>query len=301
MGTMFRIVLWAPDVEAARAAFRAAFAEIRRLDDTLSDYREESELNRFCRAPAGRAVALSPELFEALALSQRLAEKTDGAFDVTLGPLIRLWRRARKEARLPDEQQRAQALAACGWRKLELDRQARTGTLLAPGMRLDLGGVAKGLAADRALGVLRERGLASALVAAGGDVRAGDAPPEQAGWNVGVRGLDASESGLSRVVVLANRAISTSGDAEQFVEIGGVRYSHIVDPQTGLGLRDRLTATVIAPTGARADALATAVSVLGAKRGIEMITSEPESEALVIRAAEGGYEQRETEAFPKGS
>jgi thiamine biosynthesis lipoprotein len=100
---------------------------------------------------------------------------------------------------------------------------------------------------------------------------------------------------------LANRAISTSGDAEQFVEIGGVRYSHIVDPQTGLGLRDRLTATVIAPTGARADALATAVSVLGAKRGIEMITSEPESEALVIRAAEGGYEQRETEAFPKGS
>jgi thiamine biosynthesis lipoprotein len=298
MGTMFRIVLYAPRVEAAKAAFRAAFDEIGRLDEALSDYREDSELNRLGRAPSGRPVEVSPALFEALSVSQEISAKTDGAFDVTLGPLIRLWRAARKAKELPGEEERRKALASCGWRKLRLDAAARTATLPAPGMQLDLGGVAKGLAADRALEALRGEGVASALVAAGGDVRVGEPPPGDPGWKVGVLGLDASGTSFSRVVSLARRAVSTSGDAEQSVEIGGVRYSHIVDPKTGLGLTERLTATVIAHCGARADALATAASVLGPAAGLRLIETEPGAEALLIYADGGGRVQRTTEGFP---
>jgi FAD:protein FMN transferase len=298
MGTMFRIVLYAANVEPAKTAFRAAFDEVRRLDEALSDYREDSELNRLCRSETGRPVALSPELFEALGLSEEISAKTDGAFDVTLGPLIRLWRAARKAKQLPSEPDREKALASCGWRKLRLDPDARTATLLAPSMQLDLGGVAKGLAADRALEVLKQHGVAAALVAAGGDVRAGDAPPGKSGWKIGAKGLGSPDAGFSRVVTLANRAVSTSGDAEQFVEIGGVRYSHIVDPRTGLGLSERLSATVIASFGARADALATAASVLGAERGLRLIDDDPDAEALVVRAGEAGYVEAVTKGFP---
>jgi thiamine biosynthesis lipoprotein len=299
MGTMFRIALYAPDIPAAKEGFRAAFEEIRRLDEALSDYREDSELNRLCRASAGRPVPLSDALFEALSTGEAIAAKTGGAFDVTLGPAIRLWRKARNERRLPGEAERQNALSRCGYRKLQLDEAARTATLAESGMQLDLGGIAKGLAADRALAVLEKNGLRSALVAAGGDVRTGAAPAGEPGWKVGVRGLDKFGGGYSRVLTLAHAAVSTSGDAEQFAEIGGVRYSHIVDPRTGLGLRERLSATVLASTGVRADALATAASVLGAERGLEFLEAEPEAEGLLIDAAGDGYEQAVTRGFPQ--
>ena len=301
MGTMFRIVLYAPGVEAARAGFRAAFDEVRRLDEALSDYREDSELNRLCRAPAGRPVEVSGAIFETLALSQEIAARSGGAFDVTLGPVIRLWRKARKEGRLPERAERERALAVCGYRKLRLDAVARTATLAVAGMQLDLGGVAKGYSADRALGVLEGMGVVAALVAAGGDVRAGKAPLQADSWKVGVKGLGAETGAYSRVVTLSESAVSTSGDAEQFAEIGGERYSHIVDPRTGLGLTERLSATVLARSGGRADGLATAVSVLGVEQGLRLVEEEPDTEALVVRAVDGGYEEAATSGFPRAS
>ena len=297
MGTLFRITVYARDRDAARTALRAGFDEVRRLDEALSDYREDSELNRLCRAPAGKAFAVSEPLFHALSLSQETARQTAGAFDVTLGPLIRLWREARKQRELPSEPARREALALCGYRKLRLDAQTRTAALAVAGMRLDLGGIGKGLAADRALEAVVRHGSATALVAAGGDVRAGEPPPGESGWKVGVKGFGSGE-GFSRVVPLVRAAISTSGDAEQFVEIGGVRYSHIVDPRTGLGLTERLTATVLASSSARADALATAASVLGAERGIGFLEAQENVEALLLRAGGNGLAEFATAGFP---
>jgi thiamine biosynthesis lipoprotein len=297
MGTLFRVTLYARGRDAARTALRAGFDEVRRLDEALSDYREDSELNRLCRAPSGKPFAVSEPLFEALSLSQEISGETDGAFDVTLGPLIRLWRQARKQVELPPEPARREALALCGYRKLHLDARARTAALAAPGMQLDLGGIGKGLAADRALHAIVLHGCPAALVAAGGDVRAGDPPPGEPGWKVGVEGLGSGD-GFSRILSLTHGAVSTSGDADQFVEIGGVRYSHIVDPRTGLGLTERLTATVMARASARADALATAASVLGVERGMAWLETQEGVEALLLAASGKGYAETATTGFP---
>ena len=300
MGTLFRITVYARSRDAARTALRAGFDEVRRLDEALSDYRPDSELNRVCRAPAGRPVALSEAFFEALEVSQEIARLSDGAFDVTLGPVIRLWRAARKAKRLPAEDERRRALAASGYRKLTLDPAAKTATFAVGGMQLDLGGVAKGLAADRALAAIGRSGSKSALVAAGGDVRAGFPPPAEDAWRVGVEGLSSSAGGYSSVIPLVSAAVSTSGDAEQYIEIGGVRYSHIVDPKTGIGLSERLTATVVAPSGVRADSLATAASVLGAERGLAFLEAQTGVEGLLIAARGDGFAETRTSGFAAG-
>jgi thiamine biosynthesis lipoprotein len=256
MGTLVRIQLYAAEEAEAAAAFRLAFARIAELDAALSDYRPESELNRLCRAAAGRPVAIGPDLMTVLAASQRLAEESGGAFDVTIGPVTDLWR----QHRVPDAAALRDATARTGYRKLHLDAAHGTATLDEAGMQLDLGGIAKGYAADQALAVLRKLGLSSALVAMSGDLAIGAAPPGKAGWTVAA-GIPA------RTLELANAAVSTSGDTEQHLDAGGVRYSHIVDPATGMGLTHAPVVTVIARRGIEADALATAVSILGLDRG----------------------------------
>ncbi len=260
MGTVARITAYAPDA----APVRAAFARIHALDAALSDYKPESELMRLCRRGRAGPVAVSDDLFRVLALSQEIAGASDGAFDVTLGPVVRLWRQARAEKRLPTPEELARARAAAGHRNLVV----RSGAveLLAEGMSLDLGGIAKGFAASEALAAMRALGVRRAMVAIGGDLALGDPPPGADGWRIAVRG---------EVLTLRNVCISTSGDAEQFVEIGGVRYSHIVDPRTGVGLRNQREVTVMAPSGAIADGLATAVSVLGVERGRTLLREFP--------------------------
>src|SRR5579859_1124860 len=182
MGTLFRIKLYAADERQAKAAFRAAFDRARDLDAILSDYKPDSELNRISQTPE----RVSDDLFRVLAASQKLAEETGGAFDLTLGPVIRLWREARKNNRLPDAEALREAGARCGYRKLHLDAANRTAALEQPGMQLDVGGIAKGYAADEALAVLKRLGIRSALVAASGDLAFSDPPPGQRGWRIGV-------------------------------------------------------------------------------------------------------------------
>lgn len=282
MGTLFRIVLYAPDADTARRTFTAAFARVEALDRTLSDYQADSELNRLGQSPPETAIKVSDDLFIVLEASQKLAEETGGAFDVTLGPLIRLWREARRERRLPTADQIASARARSGYQKLSLNASTQTVTLHTAGMQLDVGGIAKGYAADAALTVLRQAGVPQALVAASGDLAIGDAPPGQPGWRVGVESpATAQTGGFARILILQHAAVSTSGDSEQHVEIGGTRYSHIVDPVSGVGMTTRIGVTVVAPNGLWADGLDTAVSVLGAKRGLALVSRYHGASAMI--------------------
>ncbi len=294
MGTLFRIVLFAPTASAAETAAAAAFARVAELNRIMSDYDANSEVMQLRRQPAGIAVAVSAELFDLLLRSQQLAEKSGGAFDVTLGPVVRLWREARRTRQLPTAAERAAAQRASGYTKLRLNPAARTITLLAPGMQLDFGGIAKGYAADEALAVLARLGLAHAMVAASGDLALGDAPPGKPGWKVEIEPFG-HPSREAWIIVAANVGISTSGDTEQFADIGGVRYSHIVDPATALGLTTSVAVTVIARQATLSDSLATACSVLaiGAREKMAGCLGDS-ARAIVLRQDQCGMIQRET-------
>jgi len=289
MGMLFTITLYAPDESTAQTASAAAFARIADLNQIMTDYDPESELMRLCGSQVGEPIRVSAELFEVLAESQRLAKISEGAFDVTIGPVVRQWRRARRTEMLPAPEQLAQARTPVGWQKLHLDSRAQTVTLLAPNMQLDLGGIAKGFAADQALAFLRARGINRALVAASGDIAAGDPPPGQAGWRVSI-GVPFQKEGVERTLFLANQAVSTSGDVEQSVVINGRRYSHIVDPDTGVGLTERCQVSVIARRATQSDAFATAVSVLGAEKGRKLIQSQPGLSAIIYYETGDGFE-----------
>jgi thiamine biosynthesis lipoprotein len=247
MGTLVRITIYSN----AESPIHAAFDRIRDLDDKLSDYKPESELNRLCRTH-DEPVQVSEDLFRVLEASQKLSRLTGGAFDVTIGPVTHLWRLGKA----PD----AETMARVGWWNMVLDKKHRTVELKRTGMQLDLGAIAKGYAGDEALKTLRALGVRHALIAVSGDIVAGDAPPGARGWRVR---LDPT----GEEILLRNAAVSTSGDSEQSRNIGGVRYSHIIDPRTGLGLTSSIEVTVVARRGLDADPIATAVSVLGEERG----------------------------------
>jgi thiamine biosynthesis lipoprotein len=263
MGLPVRLVLHARGESAARDAARAGFARIRGLDAIMSDYRPDSELSRLGRT-SGRPVAVSRELFAVLSRARELAEVTDGAFDPTIGPLTTLWRIAREDGRLPDAGTLERARNQVGWHLLELDRTQLTAALTVEGMSLNLGGIAKGFILDEALSTLRSLGFDRVLIEAGGDVVVGEAPPGTPGWHVEVAGAD--DVFTARAAALTHAALATSGASVQFIEIDGVRYSHVIDPATGLGLTHNRMVHVIAPDGATADALATAVGVMADDR-----------------------------------
>jgi thiamine biosynthesis lipoprotein len=259
MGTLFRITVYASDPAAARAAANAAFARVKQLDETLSDYNPESELSRLTRQAPGEWTPVSKDLFHILEAGQRLARDTGGAFDVTAGPLIHLWREARKTRRLPSQEAIAHALARSGYEHLMLDAKRSAARIDIPGMQLDPGAIAKGYAADAALDILKHHGLKRAIIAASGDLAIGSPPPGTKGWRVQIQPSETSQ----RVLILRNTAVSTSGDRNQFVEIDGRRYSHVVDARTGMALADSRGVTVIARRGIDADSLATAACILG--------------------------------------
>jgi len=300
MGLPFRIVVYARDKPTAEAAARAAFNRIKQLNDILSDYEDDSELSRLSRtAGSGQALKVSEELWLVLKRAQKLAEQTDGAFDVTVGPVVSLWRKARREKKLPEAARLAQALQAVGHKKLRLDSRRHTVQLLAPHMRLDLGAIAKGYAADEALKVLRRRGITRALVAGGGDMALGDPPPGKKGWRIEIAPLDTTNAPPARFVLVANAGLATSGDLFQHAEIGGKRYSHIVDPRTGIALTDHSLVTVIAPDAITADSLATAVSVLGPERGKKLIENTKGAAVQIVRQPGDTIEVTESSRFKR--
>jgi len=294
MAVPVKIVLYAPDEPTATTAARAAFERIHELNGVLSDYDPESELRDLEVAAAGEEpVPVGDDLFRVLERSQELARRSGGAFDVTVGPVVRVWRRARQRGGLPVARRLDPARELVGYDLLRLDPDAKTVTFAKPGMRLDFGGIAKGYAVDEALKVLREHGITRALVDAGGDMALGDPPPGEPGWRVGVAPLEA-DGPPSRILLLKNRAVATSGDLWQFVEIRGRRYSHIVDPRTGQALTERSSVTVVAPDGMTADGLASALSVLGPAKGLALADATSGVAALIVRAPEGKVEVHES-------
>ncbi len=241
MGTLVSITLYADSEAQAQRGFTSAFARIADLDAQFNDYSETSELSRVCSGTDD----LSPDMRKVLSYAQKVAHETNGAFDITIGPLTRLWRKK--------QQPSAEVTRLVGFRKMQLESKPRCAD---KNMRLDAGGIAKGFAADEALVVLQSQGIAQALVALSGDLRIGAAPPGTNGWRVEFAG---------KVELLHNCAVSTSGDDYQFQEQKGVRSSHILDPRTGTPLTGARTVTVVATTAMEADALATAANVLGPK------------------------------------
>src|SRR5262249_21731183 len=252
MGTLFKIVLYAPDEATAKKAAKAAFDRVAELNRIMSDYLQTSELMQLCKKAGGGPVPAGKDLFDILEKAQEFGRLTDGALDVTVGPIVRLWRKARRARQLPSAEELAKALKLVGADKMKLDPKHRTVQLLVAGMLLDLGAIAKGYAAEAAVAVLRAHGIRRALVAAGGGISAGDPPPNAKGWKVGIAPLKNPDAEPTHYVLVTNAGVSTAGDAEQYAEIGGKRYSHIVDPKTGMGLVGRRSVTVIAPSGTTA-------------------------------------------------
>lgn len=283
MGTMFRIVLYASDKATAEKAAADAFARVADLDRVMSDYNPNSELMRLCKtndAEPGVPTKVSDDLFDVLEKGLAVSAASDGAFDVTVGPLVGLWRIARRTQQLPDAKDIADAKSKVGYRMVTLDAKAKTVALKVPGMRLDLGGIGKGYASDAALAVLAKAGISRALVAASGDITVGDAPPDAEAWTVDIAPIGKGKP--ARTVKLVNAAVSTSGDLFQFVEIGGVRYSHVLDPKTGLALTGRRSVTVIAKRGTQADSLTKAASVLPPEKALKLIDATDGAACYIV-------------------
>ena len=291
MGVEFKIVLFADSETGASEAAEKAFAEIQSFDDALSDYKSGSEMSRLCAtAPHDDPVEISNRLYEAIRHSQTMHEHSNGAFDITIGPLSRVWRTSRKRNRLPTDDKVNEALARMGMEHVHLidpavgegsdgdsDRENRRFVKLGVAdMQLDFGGIAKGLAADNALKILREAGIRSALVDASGDVVVSDPPPGKEAWSVKI-----PSAGDDQVTIpLVNGAVATSGDVYQFLEVDGVRYSHLVDPKTGLAITTPRIVTVVGCNGMTCDSLASAISVLG-QQGLDTIDTEEVSVQII--------------------
>jgi thiamine biosynthesis lipoprotein len=282
MGVPWTITVYA-DEATGRTAIAAAFAEVARLEGILSDYDPTSELSRLsATAPTAEPVAVGDDLWRVLDRSAEIRDATGGAFDITVGPLTTLWRRSRQSGRLPPPDKLAAALAAVGPETLVLDPAGRTARLVRASMRLDAGGIGRGDAIDRGMEVLAAHGINAAMIDCSGDVAVSGPPPGMAGWRIAVRPFGTGRRAASddpEMLSLVHAAVTTSGDAYQFVEIDGERYGHIVDPHTGLGVRDGPAVTVVAPRATTADALATALCVLPPEDGLAILERFPGSAA----------------------
>jgi len=298
MGLPFRMVLYAVDQPTATAAASNAFSRIAQLNDIMSDYDSDSELSRLSQSSGqGKVTPISNDLWRVLERAQSLSQRSGGAFDVTVGPCVNLWRKARRDKKLPNPERLAEARKAVGYQHVRIDARRRTAELLVPDMRLDLGGIAKGYAVDEAMKILQQHGISRALVSGGGDLAVSGPPPGKPGWRIELPPLDVTNAPPVRFVLLSRAALATSGDLFQRLEIDGKRYSHIVDPRTGIGLTDHSLVTVIARDCMTADSLTKVVSVLGPEAGLTLIKQDRGAEARVVRKPADQIELRETKGF----
>lgn len=263
MGTLFQIIVPTADSNFARQATNLAFARIDSLNQIFSDYQENSEISRLSKTAGTDAwVKVSPDMWRLLRIAQKISRQSNGAFDITIGALTKVWRKAFRQSQFPTNAEIAKAKHTVDYRSLRMNGLSHKVKLLLPDTRLDAGGIAKGYAVDAAMKVLRKAGIRSALVAGGGDVRVSNPPPDKAAWIIATKGADATGQIVDLEKNLNNRAISTSGDTYRFLEWEGIRYSHIIDPRSGMGIQHRQFTRVSGPRSTLADALATAANVL---------------------------------------
>lgn len=276
MGTLFRIIFYDTDSMHAHHAAAAGFKRVAELNNILSDYQPDSEINNLCRsAGTGKWQPVSPDLWFVLKKAVKVSRKTKGAFDVTVGPYVQLWRRTRRQGKLPTLEALTAARQAVGYQKIKLNKKNCSVQLTAPGMQLDMGAIGKGYAVDEALKILKTYGIKSALVDGGGNIVVSKAPPKSKGWLVHVTTPAPGDSSGQLRLYLQHKGVAMSGDLYQYINIDGTRYSHILNPFTGVGLTDQSLVTIIARNGLEADWLSTAVSVLGPEKGLALVDRTP--------------------------
>jgi FAD:protein FMN transferase len=281
MGTAICVELWSDQRAAGEAAIAAVMDEMHRIDRTMSPHKADSELSIINRDAGSRAVPVSAEMARLIVRAGELSELSAGAFDITYAAVGQLY--DYRQRTRPSEAALAEARAAVGWRHLILDTQARTVRFARPGMRIDLGGFAKGHAVDNAVAILRRRGIGHAMVSAGGDSRViGDRRGRP--WTIGVR--DPRRPGqVVAMLPLEDVSISTSGDYERFFESEGVRFHHLIDPATGKSPSSIQSVTILADDGLTSEALSKIVFVLGVARGMALVESQQGVDAVVVDAA----------------
>jgi len=298
MGSPFTIVIATDDSLAAARAAREAYVLVDTLNAILSDYIDSSEINRLSATSGqGRYVAVSPALFDILYQAQTAAHLTHGSYDITIGPVVRLWRKARKTGIPPRGDEIAAAMRQTGYHYLHLDTAGRSVWLEKAGMQLDVGGLGKGFVAQAVLDRLRTMGFVHCMVNAGGKIVAGLPPAGQAGWIIGINAPGEKEQLLPIYLSLGKMSVATSGDIYQYMEWNGRRYSHIIDPHTGIGLTRRRNVTAIAADGTTADWLATACSILSYRQSLRLIRQFPGAALLVTEKKQGKIIQKSSVIF----
>ncbi|MGI6364348.1 MAG: FAD:protein FMN transferase [Bacillota bacterium] len=255
--------------------------EMRRLEGILSSHLPQSDVARIDQAAGREPVKVSPETLEVLATALKYAPLTDGAFDITLAPVLRLYNFAPGQERRPTPQELEESLVLVDWRLLEVDQAERTAFLRKQGMKIDLGGVAKGYIIDAALELLASHDIRHGLVNAGGDIRLLGPKLDGSAWRVGIKDPRNPQVATFAIVEATGGAIVTSGDYERFFMEDGIRYHHIIDPATGLPASAARSVTVLAPTAELADLLSTAIFVLGPERGLALAESLPDVETII--------------------
>jgi thiamine biosynthesis lipoprotein len=281
-----------------REAIGRAYAAIDDAESRMSHYRQDSLVGRINRQAAVNPVPLDEWTWQVLVESRRYWELSGGAFDPTCGPVIEMWKRCGTQNRLPTPEEIAAAKALTGFDKVELDAgPPPTIRFTRPGMRLDLGGIAKGYAIDVAAGELRKAGCLGGMVDIGGDIRAFGEPSDDEHWQIAVQ--NPFGQGAMLVLSVNDAAVCTSGNYMRFAEIQGRRYSHIIDPRSGWPAQVTPSVTIIGPHTTGADALATAVSVLGAKEGMDLVRGQPGYEAMIVLGEPDSFQMIESDGFAR--
>jgi len=288
MGTFARLVVIAADPNTANCCIEAALAEIQKVDELMSDYKSDSEISEINRDAFRRAVKISESTYQVLQRSIEISKLTGGAFDITVGPLVDLLRLAEKKGVSPSKAEIDRAESKVGFEKLKLDSRNRTVKFTVEGMRLDLGGIAKGYAVDKAVEAMQNVRAIGAMVDIGGDIRCFGVPTRgKKNWLIGLQDPNKPDEIITKtlpllVLKLTDAAVATSGGYRRFTLIDGKKYSHIIDRRTGISAQGLSSVTIIASDATNADALATAVSVMGDERGLALIETMPGIEAILI-------------------
>ena len=293
MGTFAHLKAIAKDPRKAKKCVETAFAELKKVDDLMSDYKSESEISQVNRDAFKRAVKVSKSTFEVLQKSTEFSRLSEGAFDITIGPLAELWRTAAEVNSVPADAELELARSKVGYEKLILDANEMTVRFAVDGMKLDLGGIAKGYAIDKAIEAMRAGGAVGGMVDVGGDIRCFGLPPKgKKTWRIGLEDPTEPQGGNQTLAVsagrvllvlkLTNAAVATSGGYRRFVLIEGKKYSHIMNRVSGESAEGLSSVTIIAQNAIDADALATAVTVMGPEKGLALIETIPKTEAILI-------------------
>ena len=292
MGTLFEVSAYVADKYKAEKAFNDVFKEINRLDYLMSNYKEESELSKVNKNAASEPTTCDNELAYVIEQSLQYSDITDGAFDITIGPLMKKWGFFKEQGRIPGKEELKSALESVSYKNIIIEERVKKSLFRDPsivktiyfrnsGTQIDLGGIGKGYAVDMATRVLKGNGINSALINFAGNIYAYGAPPGKDSWVIGLQHPRKSE-GLLGSFEIRDKAVSTSGDYEKFFTIDGERYSHIIDPRTGNPVKGIVSVTIVAGNAIRADALSTGVFVLGLEKGMELIEKLPDVEGIII-------------------